>query len=347
MKISTRSAFTLIELLIVIGIIGILMQITIPAVQSAREAARRTHCSNNVRQQSLGMFTLAETNKCLPWMGAPWPKPSTNSPIPVGARIYHCSPFWALLPFIDEQPMYNSLAQNGWSSRFNAVGIKGDRKLTVKTFICPSDYSGISPSGQGGKPENTAVDGESWNLGCYSVNGEVFVGYGGYPTLRKSFPDGASKTVQIVERLALCRNLNGGVTDINGRNVWTAINVGTGDPVVYWPGVDFPVDKRPPGLYYIEVPETGKTYSTLAGHYEKARVLNPANGKMSYKVPQDSPTLGMDGDGDPTTSSSGHNGVILAAFMDGSVHSIPTTISIGVWNAILTPAGREISSTDW
>jgi prepilin-type N-terminal cleavage/methylation domain-containing protein len=343
-SVRARRAFTLVELLVVIAIIGILVALLIPAVNSAREAARKTTCRNRMKQQALGMLTLGETMKCLPWQGAPWPNPGKKPPTPVGARVYHCSVFFALLPFIEERAYFDKLPFNAGSDYFNdTLRIT----MNLSTYVCPSDNSGIGPEGRGSKGyDHTGPGTYPFHLTSYNDNGEVFVN-GAYPTLKKSFRDGTSKTVEFVEHLALCGD-SSGVNSVNGllqRSVWPAIHVGTGDSNVYWQGIE--VSDYPPGLYRVLVPGpfgTTSTYEVRSRRFPQAKIPDPARGnKLSYRAPQDAPTLTAAGRCEPTTASSGHYDVVFASFVDGSVQGISPDISLGSWNALLTPAGGEIS----
>jgi prepilin-type N-terminal cleavage/methylation domain-containing protein len=142
----TRTAFTLVELLVVIAIIGILVALLLPAIQAAREAARRANCTNNLKQLGIAIQSYQDQHKELP-PGARWydyrddcvDNCTTWSPqcCRKNAGTIHIF----LLPFIEEQALYDS---------YNFDSITGtDEQLlpnglpigstSVTTFVCPSD----------------------------------------------------------------------------------------------------------------------------------------------------------------------------------------------------------------
>src|SRR3954469_20725812 len=126
-----RRAFTLVELLVVIAIIGVLVALLLPAVQSAREAARRTQCNNNMRQLTLAVHNFHDVNLVFPASQDQW----VNSK---GATI-GCSWHTRILPFIEQQGLYQIYNFDAaWDDvTTNAVPQSGVICKSVKGFLCP------------------------------------------------------------------------------------------------------------------------------------------------------------------------------------------------------------------
>lgn len=122
-----RAGFTLVELLVVIAIIGILVGLLLPAVQSAREAARRMSCGNNLKQMGLALHNYHDTHQKFP-PGAIWGVGKAPHTLP-----YHHTWCVMILPFIEQQPLYDSINKN--------LPIWGQPAVStqVATFRCPSD----------------------------------------------------------------------------------------------------------------------------------------------------------------------------------------------------------------
>jgi len=114
--------FTLIELLVVIAIIAVLIALLLPAVQQAREAARRTQCRNNMHQLALAMHNYHDTHQCFP-LGAIY------SSQRVGV-------FPMILPFIDEAALYNAY---NFDLYFSHVGNTTVGRQKLAQLLCPSD----------------------------------------------------------------------------------------------------------------------------------------------------------------------------------------------------------------
>jgi prepilin-type N-terminal cleavage/methylation domain-containing protein/prepilin-type processing-associated H-X9-DG protein len=133
----SSSGFTLIELLVVISIIGVLVGLLLPAVQSARESARRMQCTNNLRQVALAAQAYHEAMGTLPMGSTPaWTR--VAFPPFDGQSFYHVSGscFLGLLPYLEHQPLYDAMnfaisTGNAPNSTINGVGIA--------TLWCPSD----------------------------------------------------------------------------------------------------------------------------------------------------------------------------------------------------------------
>lgn len=125
MKKSSRSAFTLVELLVVIAIIGVLVALLLPAVQAAREAARRTQCSNNLKQLGLAAHNFHDTTNKLP--SSIRPGGLTTAPRIAGLTL--------LLPFIEQKNSYDKYDQTkNWFDPINLPVTS----ITVPPYNCPS-----------------------------------------------------------------------------------------------------------------------------------------------------------------------------------------------------------------
>jgi prepilin-type N-terminal cleavage/methylation domain-containing protein len=131
---SNPRAFTLVELLVVIAIIGVLIALLLPAVQAAREAARKMSCSNKLKQIGLALQMHHNSNKRLPpgWLGF---QPGTNIPDPEGERGWS----WAarILPYMEENNVAKALVH--YDKPLTDDLNKQARELVLDSFRCPSD----------------------------------------------------------------------------------------------------------------------------------------------------------------------------------------------------------------
>ena len=146
-----RSGFTLIELLVVIAIIGILVGMLLPAVQAAREAARRMQCSNNLKQMALAIHNYESANRCFP------PGNVIMGPIPQTKTTTN----WAIaiLPYLEQDALFDSYD----SGYFNEDPINEDMRLAlVEEQNCPSDPGSgqlsIPVTGPGGAAGRGGLD---------------------------------------------------------------------------------------------------------------------------------------------------------------------------------------------
>jgi prepilin-type N-terminal cleavage/methylation domain-containing protein len=200
-----RTGFTLVELLVVIAIIGILVSLLLPAVQAAREAARRSQCQNNLKQMGIGAHNHQATYKRLPpTIRYKWPA--------INNGYEEKSNVWInLLPFIEMGNVYklspgpdprNPSIDNG-ATAANSIASK-----IIPTYLCPTDASV--------EPANTWSNG--WVVASYAANYDAFSSiqdggtysqwtsspYGYQAILGTTHKDGTSNTIGIAEAYARC-----------------------------------------------------------------------------------------------------------------------------------------------
>ncbi|NBS32073.1 MAG: DUF1559 domain-containing protein, partial [Planctomycetia bacterium] len=201
---STRPAFTLIELLVVIAIIGVLVGLLLPAVQQAREAARRTACSNNMKQLGLGLHNYAHNHReRLPtgWVGE-YESGEIHGDEGLGWG-------WAsqILPFMEENAIYDGIDFNQAIGHANNAAA---RVAVVSTFLCPSDSFGTNKlffpgdDGAGSNDDEEAPDATPGTVQYARSNypNGTFVANTGLDKgiYFRHFTDGLSKTIAVGER---------------------------------------------------------------------------------------------------------------------------------------------------
>lgn len=176
---SRSSGFTLIELLVVISIIAILMALLLPAVQQAREAARRTQCRNNIKQLGIALHNYHDNHGTLP--AGLIVRLATNNTQDLPSRFAavldqnrHLGTNWmvSLLPFIDQSPLYNLVDIN--TSLSIASGNNATvRSTTIPGYLCPSDAFNGAPLERYNTFDNTGAattPGRPWARANYGAN---------------------------------------------------------------------------------------------------------------------------------------------------------------------------------
>ena len=167
---SRQSGFTLIELLVVIAIIAILIALLLPAVQQAREAARRSQCKNNLKQLALAIYNYHDSHMMYPVNFAV--RGSGG-----GAAIANTGHSWLTmsLPYMDQAPLYKSINHNGPLAG-NAKNIAAANTV-IPAFLCPSDSTApsgklgsrsdynVNPPGAWGVTNYKACSGSNWGWG--------------------------------------------------------------------------------------------------------------------------------------------------------------------------------------
>jgi prepilin-type processing-associated H-X9-DG protein/prepilin-type N-terminal cleavage/methylation domain-containing protein len=139
MKKNLRAAFTLIELLVVIAIIGVLVGLLLPAVQKAREAANRTTCTNNLKQQGLAVHLFHDAYKHFPSGG----RAQDLTPQPAAASIVYFDlygTFTLILPFIEQEKIYRQFdLRYAYNDTATAPQNLAAAQNVVKTYLCPTN----------------------------------------------------------------------------------------------------------------------------------------------------------------------------------------------------------------
>ncbi len=332
-------AFTLIELLVVIAIIGVLIALLLPAVQAAREAARRAQCTNNIKQLGLAIHNYHDLHNVLP-PGRIW---KAGPPGPSFPTIFSGTPnttwFNLMLPMIEQGTLANA-----FNFDLGAEGIPGGglnpalgyfanstvSATKISIFQCPSDrvlqfqitpqYAGGALSGPVMSKGNYAVSWGNTNWRQDTVGSVAYLKSAFGHDMSVSFAsisDGLSSTVLVAEVL------QGERYDIRGV-MWSSV-----------PGGGSFMTRFTPNKYkdYLNLVSTGDFLNQTI-----FCVSEPVLGL---------PCTGGAGDSQAFAGARSHHpGGINTLFGDGSVHFIKDSVNPNVWIALNTIRSREVLSAD-
>jgi prepilin-type N-terminal cleavage/methylation domain-containing protein len=325
-RLTCRTAFTLIELLVVIAIIAILIALLLPAVQQAREAARRTECKNNLKQIGLALHNYLDAQRCFPPLGC-YPAAALGQWKTFSAQA-------RLLPYLEQANLQNLI---NWSIPYDVQGnVTGVR---VPTYLCPDEINDKAfPDGPiFVYPVNYAMNMGTWfafdrNSGAY--------GDGAFGTNSRMKPrdctDGMSNTLGAAEVKAAQDYLRNG-----------------GQPATL--GV-------PPPTSPDQIAPLGGNLEAQSGHTEWAEGETHHAGFTTTFTPNtivpynnDGTVLDIDftscreswaGCNGPTytavTARSYHKGIVQVLLMDGSARAVSENLDRKVWCALGTRAGNEV-----
>jgi prepilin-type N-terminal cleavage/methylation domain-containing protein/prepilin-type processing-associated H-X9-DG protein len=334
---SKRPAFTLIELLVVIAIIGVLIALLLPAVQAAREAARRAQCTNNMKQLGLAIHNYESANSSLP-MGDQWTDPKRGCD---GNWNFRHSWMALILNQVEQGNMYNAVNfswPNDYTPNITCY------KITVASFICPSDLPNVklpdgfisiiqsSYAGNRGLTENLvytytpSATAPNANR-CFAIDGEGVFGRNIAYKLAE-ITDGTSGTMVAGEVSRFIDEPSGSPFNFGHiGGAWVGPDWTTG--VSVWPQ-DFRLSS---GAY--AVPRLNAKPNKT-----NAQTVLLSVGPFGWINQPASLDLGQTG------FRSLHPGGANFLFGDGSVKFLKSSINIGVYRCLATRAGGEIVSAD-
>ena len=325
---SHRVAFTLVELLVVITIIGILISLLLPAVQAAREAARRAQCANNLKQIGLAMHMHLEAKQVLPY-GHFWPKNGWGGQESTWVAY--------LLPYMEQNNLYETIDWTlpfGYGSAYNAEV----NRTPLPLFLCPSNgpAEAILPDTSGQK---------QFARGTYAANN----GLG--PMAELQFSDVPIKRSRQISFGSSSVTVTGsqlaGVFYINSRTTAANVSDGLSNTAFVSEVVAVPGEDMRGALQYPE--------GCLYQHDYTPNSTMPDGIRGGYcvkNVTQAPCAEAFTGSGDRSltmTTRSQHPGGVHLLLGDGSVRFVGDSVALNVWWALCTPRAiaAEVISLDF
>jgi prepilin-type N-terminal cleavage/methylation domain-containing protein/prepilin-type processing-associated H-X9-DG protein len=365
---SRRSGFTLIELLVVIAIIAVLIALLLPAVQSAREAARRAQCVNNLKQIGIAMHNYHDVNNVVPWGSGPWGWSDWSTHV-------------MLLPYMEQTVLYNAINFNdGDDTDQNGINAAEPncqhnfslQTAKVSTFLCPSDSDQISwtpgsrawnPSPQVAAHANYSGNSGSspysfwcvtgtfdgmfkWVGGSIMSNGQVRPGTPAGQGQASAFgfqavTDGLSNTAAFSEKV-----MGFGTNNNQRRNALSVFAVSALGDVSNPPAATIPPQQFFTLCKAINIQTNGLSNQAPNGYYYMAGYPNAT--RYNHVMPPNSQSCSWNGNAGygAYSASSRHPGGVNVCMADGSVKFIKSTVNNTTWWALGTKGGGEVISAD-
>jgi len=335
----SRSGITLIETLIVVGLIGVLTTLILAGVQQAREAARRMSCLNKLKQIGIAMNSYAERYSCYPPMDLVTERARSGGN--AHGQVY--SPLTRMLPDMEMSPLFN--ATNFYRGAAEPLALSMNQTVMVASvdlFLCPSDRS-TSPEGYGRVNYRFSLGPTPWlganDYGAGPLPGPFSIHY---PRSRPAdFTDGLSHTIGVSERIQGDWFRNG---EGHGNYVLAAILRPYAIPTL---GPDWAVAEcahASPDLP--RESRAGESWFLSGFHLTSFNHCMTPNSRVrdcSFH-PDDDDVFTRTLQSGVFTARSDHPGGVNVLFMDGHARFNSDSIDLSTWRALGTRNGNEIVS---
>jgi prepilin-type N-terminal cleavage/methylation domain-containing protein len=308
MRYPCRRAFTLVELLVVIAIIGVLVALILPAVQAARESARRMGCGNNLRQVGIALQNYHDVTNCLPVARNPFP-------------LVH-SALSRILPFVEQGNVHQLV---DYTQPLSAASNQAAIESPIKLFVCPSDGARGRVPGTVTGATNYVVNNGSGTVGF----GLIASGDGVFTQTNIAFrqiTDGLSNTAAASESLLGTGRTSVGSTPADLRR-----------EILEVPGGNDPTPADCQAAAGAWVGQRGAKW--LDGHYGNSLYNHYyAPNQATWDCGNGSHNKGL------WSARSTHPGGVGLLLCDSSVRLVSSQIAIEVWRALSTRGGGETTA---